>query len=588
MAERTRNPFSHPVFDPSTQIRVLAVEPGELGAPIRASFKVSNIHGLRIFEWEAISYAWDGQEPTLEIGIQGMCVKVTRNVYRIIQDLRLEQEMRYLWIDAVCIAQQDLHEKSLQVALMQHIYEEALSVTIWLDLEGMDDIAKAVVSAAEWMDAISWASLSDVSVSLMAHFVSQNPQVHWRAPTHRLMAASWFSRIWVVQEAALAKTLFVHLGRNSILLWDDLATVCLRFLSLLPAQGMNQRSLEVCYGACEERIFGDETRQGLSTINLITSLRDWLQNSNASLNPSELVCLCNNLLASVDSDKVYAVAGLFNVKRLPEERVHLETDYTLSKSEVFRYFSLWCIEQENNLDVLAQQMTLFGDSQNTGWATDWSRTSVATFATTNSLMARIRSGRAVYPRDTPLFRQIGSNTLVLRGFIIDQIGLNFTQFEGEVENEPFLSRWLSAVPDDKTSNRLLLGDEIPTKFTLRELGNKTEEEHAYISHLWRDGPRSSFPVRRHGRWDRWAYVTERGCLALTVGYYPLGDPSLKICYLRGGRGLFVLRPVLNAAPGGEPTYTIVTGDCFIRGCEDGKGADVAEGLGLQEQDIYIS
>jgi hypothetical protein len=57
-------------------------------------------------------------------------VSVTNNVYRILQDLRLEREKRYLWIDAVCIAQQDPEEKSLQVALMRFIYQEALSVIV--------------------------------------------------------------------------------------------------------------------------------------------------------------------------------------------------------------------------------------------------------------------------------------------------------------------------------------------------------------------------------------------------------------------------------------------------------------------------
>lgn len=47
---------------------------------------------------------------------------VTKNLHAALLRLRLEQEPRTLWVDAMCINQDDVAEKSFQVALMSDIY----------------------------------------------------------------------------------------------------------------------------------------------------------------------------------------------------------------------------------------------------------------------------------------------------------------------------------------------------------------------------------------------------------------------------------------------------------------------------------
>ena len=44
-----------------------------------------------------------------------------------------------LWIDQICINQDDVHERNEQVALMHRIYSKAENVVIWLGEEGPDD-----------------------------------------------------------------------------------------------------------------------------------------------------------------------------------------------------------------------------------------------------------------------------------------------------------------------------------------------------------------------------------------------------------------------------------------------------------------
>lgn len=49
------------------------------------------------------------------------------------KELRLKPgKSRYLWIDAICINQDDIAEKNSQVAMMAEIYKKATRVNIWL------------------------------------------------------------------------------------------------------------------------------------------------------------------------------------------------------------------------------------------------------------------------------------------------------------------------------------------------------------------------------------------------------------------------------------------------------------------------
>lgn len=63
---------------------------------------------------------------------------VPRNVFFALQYLRHEGNTRTLWIDAICINQEDLDERSEQVVHMLQIYKNASRVIVWLGNEFED------------------------------------------------------------------------------------------------------------------------------------------------------------------------------------------------------------------------------------------------------------------------------------------------------------------------------------------------------------------------------------------------------------------------------------------------------------------
>lgn len=86
-------------------------------------------------KFETISYAWGDPNIRNTIECKGRTIQVTTNLHSALRHLRYENEERVIWADAVCINQQDLGERSIQVALMGEIYSISHQVIVWLGEE---------------------------------------------------------------------------------------------------------------------------------------------------------------------------------------------------------------------------------------------------------------------------------------------------------------------------------------------------------------------------------------------------------------------------------------------------------------------
>lgn len=65
-------------------------------------------------------------------------ISITQNLAGALPYLRDIEEVCTLWIDAVCVNQNDLEERSSHIRRMADIYTYALRVIIWLGL-AIDD-----------------------------------------------------------------------------------------------------------------------------------------------------------------------------------------------------------------------------------------------------------------------------------------------------------------------------------------------------------------------------------------------------------------------------------------------------------------
>ncbi len=65
--------------------------------------------------YEALSYVWGVPELVIQIMLSGTPFPVTRNLDMALRYLRLQEAHRTPWVDALCINQTDLDERSQQV-----------------------------------------------------------------------------------------------------------------------------------------------------------------------------------------------------------------------------------------------------------------------------------------------------------------------------------------------------------------------------------------------------------------------------------------------------------------------------------------
>lgn len=83
--------------------------------------------------YHALSYVWGDPQPTHEILIDEKPLGITKNLYNALRGVQRTSTISIrIWVDAICINQKDLSERSSQVKLMREVYYTAQEVRVWL------------------------------------------------------------------------------------------------------------------------------------------------------------------------------------------------------------------------------------------------------------------------------------------------------------------------------------------------------------------------------------------------------------------------------------------------------------------------
>ena len=112
-----------------------------------------------------------------------------------------------VWADQICIDQQDEYDKNKQLPKMGEIYQEAQKVIVWLgNTENGSEIAMDFFTRLA-------AQGDTISPHLLAHLGYRTPM---SIQLHDFLSRPWFSRVWTLQEAAVATDCVVQCGSQRI------------------------------------------------------------------------------------------------------------------------------------------------------------------------------------------------------------------------------------------------------------------------------------------------------------------------------------------------------------------------------------
>lgn len=184
-------------------------------------------------KFEAISYVWGSimqveKLPTTHGGV----IPITKSVFEAMPFLLDESITGFLWIDQVCINQDDPDEKGHQVALMSDVYRSAARTLIWLGTE--DRTTRTAIELLEYLrewgihsqPGLNWVydALEDPQGQILVAKSGGNNRAAISI-IEKLLSRPWFTRGWVVQEFALSNAPVFVIGRYK-LGWNATYTAC--------------------------------------------------------------------------------------------------------------------------------------------------------------------------------------------------------------------------------------------------------------------------------------------------------------------------------------------------------------------------
>jgi hypothetical protein len=272
--------------------------------------------------YEALSYVWGDAAIRQNILFDGDLFSVTENLAVALYHLRLPDNPRRLWVDALCINQSNTKERNEQVELMGEIYASASPVLIWLGeaSEGSDDAFALMSQIADGKE------------------VAENDSRELFSFCIELVERTWFTRLWTVQEMVLAnQDPLVACGFS----WTSWS-VLFGGWQKVALNEFSKMEMVIWEDAVKDESKSEEklgVRPGAIKIDLLNNLRAAIT-SNGGEEFRDLLLNTNSSNATEPRDRIYALLGMMKKENREDFRVDydrpLEIVYGEAMAHVFR------------------------------------------------------------------------------------------------------------------------------------------------------------------------------------------------------------------------------------------------------------
>ncbi|KAK3069458.1 hypothetical protein LTR53_012190 [Teratosphaeriaceae sp. CCFEE 6253] len=282
------------------EFRVLVVEPGLPEQPVRCTFTTASLSDSAIPAYETVSYVWGDTGLRGIVSVDGHDLDVPLTARKVLERMRDPDRPRTVWIDAVCIDQRNLRDRNYLVQLMCEIYSHTTVGFVWLGeddcdvrrtfgaIRGLYEEARRETEGFETFKETVWPGWWQVYGSPTS--VQFEPE-----SMARLFSNSWFSRLWCVQEAALAPRSICHCGAHSIPLLHLLrAAIWLYSKNKTlpePLSGMSGLARAVHIASYTDELLESPFQKGSNLLWMMNTLRQYD--------------------ASLDKDHIYGLIGMY-------------------------------------------------------------------------------------------------------------------------------------------------------------------------------------------------------------------------------------------------------------------------------------
>ncbi|KAF4637025.1 hypothetical protein G7Y89_g1065 [Cudoniella acicularis] len=282
----------------------------------------------------------------------GKVLQMGRNLYDALLSLRTARRSKFplnklgqvleskpvvhqlIWIDAICINQEDLLERNSQVQIMDRIYRNAETTHIWLGPE--DDFSLPALLVIDALERAPPGSLEKLELSYDLESsqykelrIKQITPEYWRC-LFAFFERRWFRRAWIVQEVVWSKFGLVSVG-PTYTCWSKLVSATTSLQASLNISNIWNNAIKIALG-----LLASPTPMYLATE--VISASEVLE-----INPVTIIHLIRKIRASIG-----IVDPLIRFSERPKVPSHLEILASFRSSQcqdprdrVYAFLSLW-------------------------------------------------------------------------------------------------------------------------------------------------------------------------------------------------------------------------------------------------------
>lgn len=263
--------------------------------------------------YNAVSYEWGNAEAAAHIQINNQVVSIRQNLHDFLEILTQSvYKDEWLFIDAICIDQDNILERNAQVQRMGDIYRHAQVVLVWLgpatpESDAIFNMCETQVVSAEG-DAsakISWEG--EVGDAL-----------------ETIYQRSYWTRLWIIQELLLARSIVFFCGPK-LTTWSVFRRLPRSVKGIFYEGGLT--GMDIKLGSTPR---GRHARSLLSALERRGSKEDQTEQQLYKLvvDFGKAKCLDNR-------DCVFGLLGLAGQDSTERQSLDVRADYSAEPSELF-------------------------------------------------------------------------------------------------------------------------------------------------------------------------------------------------------------------------------------------------------------
>jgi hypothetical protein len=599
-------------------LRIISLAP-----EIRFRFEVVSLDSHPTYN--ALSYLWGDDRPFKRILIEDELngtpkfVSIAENLSICLSSLK-DFIGSTIWIDALCINQQDAEEKSRQVLRMTSVYEQATQVLLWLGPaadgsdRAMDGILRYGQPALEsgllnlgreflskWPDVGDDPERLQTKASVMALLSKANeaegdtsranerfPRIAFAALTHR----EYFNRVWVKQEITLARNAVAICGDKYVQADEFHAAVTLYSMLVMWETTEWKAGRQSRYPgpfSMEELMAASTPWDLLTKIvanpavgQFFAARRKHLFNSEKRQSLHELLHTSYirsgaiGLQCKDPRDKIFGLLGIVE----DAANIGVVADYSKSAEEVYMLVTRGLVTKQGHIDMLKWCRSRRLDPPT--WVPDFNANIAYTWTDEVGTPLFKATGLTAQPRR---HSDAESRSILLHGVILDtvtSVGSRFSHDADKTFDQMAARKMFEEIESYLEGNSIYRKEDwIDAAWRIPICDKELHPTSMYFRRATEGSKRQFVALLTKPMSDAMAetmsyqasmqYKDGARPIVSASGYVGLApsstEPGDVLCLIYGGSTPFVLRPA------GDGTYFLV-GETYVYGVMDGEGMDL--------------